>query len=146
MPAIRRAAPGDLEFLLPLCRRYCLADDHPFDRARTLRGLAPLLENDRYGLVWIAEAHGGALAGYAVVTWGWSVESGGLDALLDEIYTEPRNQGIGSALLDAIEADCARRGCARLFLETERANESARRLYRRRGYTVEDSIWMNLSL
>lgn len=146
MPAIRHATPGDLECLLPLCRRYCAADDHEFDRERTIRGLAPLLQTDRYGLVWIAEAHDGAIAGYAVVTWGWSVESGGLDALLDEIYVEPRSQGIGSALLDAIEAECARRGCSRLFLETERANEAARRLYRRRGYAVEDSIWMQLGL
>lgn len=146
MPAIRRATPQDLKSLVPLCRRYCAADHHEFERERTIRGLAPLLETDRHGVVWIAEAADGTIAGYAVVTWGWSVESGGLDALLDEIYTEPKNQGSGSALLDAIEADCARRGCARLFLETERANEAARRLYRRRGYAVEDSIWMQLTL
>jgi ribosomal protein S18 acetylase RimI-like enzyme len=42
--------------------------------------------------------------------------------------------------------DCRRRGARRIFLETERPNESARRLYARHGFTVDDSIWMSLHL
>jgi GNAT superfamily N-acetyltransferase len=42
--------------------------------------------------------------------------------------------------------DCRRRGARRIFLETERPNESARRLYARHGFTPDDSIWMSLDL
>ncbi len=33
-----------------------------------------------------------------------------------------------------------------LFLETERYNEAARRLYRRHGFVDEESVWMSLDL
>ena len=82
------------------------------------------------------------VCGYAVVTWSWSIESGGRDGLLDEIYVSRRDSGLGSRAIDAILQDCRARGLPRLFLETETANEDARRLYERHGFAVEDSIWM----
>ncbi|MEZ5227536.1 MAG: hypothetical protein R2710_12900 [Acidimicrobiales bacterium] len=45
------------------------------------------------------EATVGKLVGYSVVTWGWSLESGGLDCILDEIYVERRRVGSESRLL-----------------------------------------------
>jgi hypothetical protein len=42
------------------------------------------------------------LLAYAVVTWGWSIESGGRDALLDEIYVADRSRGIGAEMMHEI--------------------------------------------
>ena len=39
-----------------------------------------------------------------------------------------------------------RRGVKRIFLETELANDGARRLYGRHGYQVDTSIWMSKEL
>jgi ribosomal protein S18 acetylase RimI-like enzyme len=47
-----------------------------------------------------------------------------------------RNQGIGTSLMQTIEADLARRGFHRLTLNVGRENRSAFRLYRRLGYRV----------
>lgn len=111
---------------------------HEFDPATTEAGVRALLENDTYGVIWVTEA----LDAYAVVTWGWSLESGGLEAILDEIYVRYPGNGTGSSLIEHLLDDCDRRGVRRVFLETEAANHAARRLYTRFGFVAEDSIWM----
>ncbi len=133
--------PEDLEELLDLCRRYCQVDDHVFETGTARSGFTPLLESDEHGVVWVAE-RSGQVVGYAVVTWSWSIESGGRDALLDEVYVQPSREGLGSVLVAHVVEDCRRRGLPRIFLETERANHDARRLYRRFGFEEEDSVWM----
>ncbi len=84
-----------------------------------------------------------AASGYAVVTWGWSIEAGGAEAVLDEVFVDDRGEGMGSGLIEHLLADCRARGMARVFLETESHNERVRRLYARHGFVVDDSIWMS---
>lgn len=139
---LRRAAPPDLETLLGLVAEYCRADGHPYDPATVRRGMEPLLVSDDHGVVWMIEHPDGEARGYAVVTWGWSVESGGRDALLDEIYVQEPGHGFGGAAVGQILTDLRSRGLPRVFLETEKANRAARRLYARHGFEVEDSVWM----
>lgn len=140
VPRIRRARPDDLPALLPLAAGYCAADHHVFDEQRVRGALAPLLADDRFGLVLVAEQE--ALIGYAVVTWGYSIESGGVESLLDEIYVDDRGTGLGSLLIEASVEAAARHGARAMFLETEAHNARVRGLYSRHGFTVEDSVWM----
>ena len=142
---VRRAEPEDLAVLLTLVAEYCDEDHHTFDRTVASAGLQGVLADDLHGTAWLIEV-GGRADGYAVVTWGWSIEIGGLDVVLDEIYVRTRGRGHGSELLRVIEADCRARGVKRIFLESERRNEGARRLYARHGYRVDDSIWMSKEL
>ena len=51
-----------------------------------------------------------------------------------------RGEGIGSALIDACEDRARACGATRLVLDVSAGNTSARRLYERRGLTVE-SMW-----
>lgn len=140
---IRLAQSPDLEPLVDLgCAFFVEHDGKPADPERIRRGIAPLLDNDRHGLVVVAERHE-TLIGYAVICWSWSVEIGGSEAVLDEVYTTERNTGLGSLLLSACEAECRARGVLRIFLETERRNHRVRGLYERHGYTEDDSIWMS---
>jgi GNAT superfamily N-acetyltransferase len=142
---IRRAGRADLPVVLELSKEFCVLDGHAFDAARVEPALIPLLDGDEHGLVHLVEEEGWAL-GYAVVTWGYSLESGGRDALIDEIYVRDRGEGVGSSLLAAILDDVKARGMSRLMLETERDNEGARRFYTRHGFTSEDSLWMSIDL
>jgi GNAT superfamily N-acetyltransferase len=109
---------------------------HEFDPATPESGVIPLLDSDRHGVIWMTDD------AYAVVRWSWSLESGGLEAILDEIYVRTRGAGTGSALIEHVLADCQARGVRRIFLETEAPNDAARRLYERHGFVAEDSIWM----
>lgn len=138
---IRPSAPEDVEAILELVRAYCLADGHHFDVDVARPPVEELIQSDRFGVLWVAEREG-AVVGYLVITWGYGIEAGGLEAVADELYVEPKGEGIGTLLMEHAADDCARRGVRRIFLETELANESARRLYRRLGYEADDSIWM----
>jgi len=142
---IRRATIDDLDELLVLGAEYAEADGHAFDVEVARRGFEPLLTSDDLGIVLVAVdgQHGArALLGYAATTWGWSIEVGGLDVVLDELYVRTRGRGIGGRLLREVENACRARGVKRIFLETERPNERARRLYARHGWSEDDSIWM----
>ena len=139
---VRRAEPSDLEVLVELAAEYCAADDHVFLESTVRSGFEPMLGNDTYGAVWMIDE----IDGYAVVTWSWSIEIGGFEVVFDELYVRTKGHGRGSAAIRTVVEDCRRRGARRIFLETERPNESARRLYARHGFTADDSIWMSLPL
>jgi len=143
--SIRQATPHDEEAVLTLMEGFCLSEDKTFQRDQALTGLSPLLESDTHGVVLIAESEL-VLVGYSVICWSWSVEIGGAEACLDEIYVSSRDKGIGSLLIGATREVCVAHGMRRIFLETEAINEGARRLYERHGFKAEDSIWMALTL
>ncbi len=142
-PAARLATPADLPALLELCQEYCVEDDHAWHAERTRKALEPLLAHDRLGVVWVL---GAPPVAYAVVTWGYSIESGGRDALLDEVYVRDRGRGLGNALLARVLDDLRDRGLTRVFLETEAPNAEARRFYARHGFCEERSVWMSRTL
>jgi GNAT superfamily N-acetyltransferase len=144
---IHRAGPTDLDAVLRLVAEFYVVDGHPHDEETVRRALVPLLEDDTFGVVWLigVDAPGpdaGDPAGYAVVTWSYALESGGRDALLDEIYVRDRSTGTGGQALQEILADCRQRGITKMFLETEAGNDRGRAFYTGHGFAVEDSIWM----
>ncbi|MCB1363339.1 MAG: GNAT family N-acetyltransferase [Rhodobacteraceae bacterium] len=112
------------------------------DEAR--RGaIAPLLEGVAHGVFYLV---GPALApiGYVVVTFGWSVEFGGMDAIVDEIYVRPavRGRGIASDVLAALPRALAGAGVKALHLEVERGDAAARRLYARAGFAARSEYML----
>lgn len=142
---IRRANDDDREQLCGLIERFYRIDNHVFDAVRVAAGLAPLLRDDQHGQAWVATT-GDALIGYVIVTWSWSLESGGRDCILDELYVDRRGDGLGAALLRRAMNEARRAGAAAMFLETEAPNDAARRFYRRHGFSADDSTWMSRSL
>lgn len=145
----RDATDADLDAVLGLARSYCEADGHHFDPAVMGPAFAGLIGRPERGRLLLARTGGPAapaVIGYAVVTWGYSIESGGVEALLDEIYVEHQGAGIGSRLLDEVIAAARAHGARRLFLETEAANHRARFFYLHRGFSPDDSIWLSRAL
>lgn len=146
MTTIRRAGPDDTDDLLELIRAFYEADGHLFDRATVLAGLTPLLVDERFGTVRLLIDDDRTIddrtIGYCVLTWGWSIEGGGLEGLVDEIFVVDRGRGHGGELLEHAMTVAADHGCSRVFLETEAPNDAARRFYLRHAFTAEDSVWM----
>ena len=137
---VRRAGRRDLATLIELHREFCRIDAHPFSDARARAAFTPLLDDDTHGVVWMIDRP----PAYAVLTWGWSIEAGGAEAVLDEIFTTERGTGNGSALLRHVLRDAEQRGLARVFLETELPNTRVRGFYERHGFTTDDSVWMSI--
>lgn len=143
MPPVRRADESDHDALLTLIQQFYIVDGHDFDPERINRGLLPLLRDDAHGQVWILGVHP---IGYAIVTWSWSLESGGKDCILDEIYLAERGNGFGSHLLTEAISHARNAGAVAMFLETEAPNERARHFYQQLGFQNEDSIWLSRDL
>lgn len=135
----------DRDALFRLIAEFYEIDGHHFDAARVGAGLEPLLQDDRRGQVWLG-VRAGAAVGYTVTTWGWSLESGGLECLVDELYVRERGGGLGGALLRHAMSAAREAGAASIFLETEAPNVAARRFYQRHGFSIEDSVWLSADL
>mgnify|MGYP001025552794 CR=1 FL=1 len=142
---IRRAVPADLDPVTELVREFYAIDRHEFDAARVRRALGPLLADDTHGQVWVL-CGDGRIDGYGVLTWGYSIESGGRDVLLDELYVRQRGDGLGTRFLTTMLDAAAAAGASRVFLETEAHNERVRAFYARLGFRTEDSAWMSREL
>ena len=136
---LQRARMEHLPLMLMLVSEFCVTDQHTFDPDRVTRALVPLLEDDAHGVVYLADNE----QGYVVITWGYSLESGGREALIDEIYLRRRGEGRGGKVMDALFVEMAARGVVKMFLETETHNHRARRFYARQGFDEDDSIWMS---
>lgn len=78
--------------------------------------------------------------GYVVLTFGFSLETRGPNAFVDELYLneDHRGQGIGKATLEFLESFCRSVGLRALYLEVERANTAAQRFYHNCGFTDND--------
>jgi ribosomal protein S18 acetylase RimI-like enzyme len=126
---------SDVERLVALMGEFYAEAGYAFDTPRATETFAQLLRDERLGRVWLIEDRG-VVAGYMVVTLGFSMEYGGLDAFLDDLYIRPahRGAGLGSRAVAEARDFCARRGVRALHLEAEQGNATALGLYRRAGF------------
>lgn len=107
----------------------------------TRRGaLLPLLEGSPHGAIYLA-GPARAPIGYVVICFGWSVEFGGMDGFVDEIYIRPavRGRGIGSEILMSLPKALAGAGLKALHLEVARDNDRARKLYEKLHFVPREN-------
>ena len=106
-------------------------------------GLKPMLEGIPHGAAYLI-GPSRAPIGYLVVTFGWSLEFGGLDGFLDEIYVRPgvRGRGIASEVLQALPRALAGAGLKALHLEVAKDAERTQALYKRAGFRPRDGYML----
>lgn len=137
------AAAADLATLLELMRGYYRDDGLAFDRERSARVMQRLLSEPQWGRVWLAGIEGKAV-GYLALCIGFSLELGGNDAFVDEVFVLPeyRGRGFGRRLLEFATAQARDLGIVALHLEVDRANVAAQRLYESLGYQRRDRYFL----
>ncbi len=131
---IRKARAADVAVLMPLVRSLHDHEGLP-TTAETEASLRRVVESPELGFVLVAES--GQVVGYIVIGFGFSLEFGGRDAFVDELFVEEssRRQGFGEAMLASAQRECIDAGIRALHLEVEHANAEARLLYERLGYS-----------
>jgi ribosomal protein S18 acetylase RimI-like enzyme len=141
---IRRATVDDYRALVEMQREF-YREDRIVHGPANARALRRLLRSPELGLVWMIE-HGGEKGaraganpvGYLVLTLGYSLEQGGRDSFVDELYVRPeqRGRGLGSRAIATAQAAARRLGVRAVHLEVDVDNDRARRLYERVGFTL----------
>ena len=137
--SFRPALAVDAGALLAMMRELYEHERIRFDDGAARRALAQLLADDSCGVAHLI-LHGVETAGYLVITFGFSLEFGGRDAFVDELFVrdEFRGRGAGRAALGFAAEVCRARGVGALHLEVERANAAAQDIYRKAGFVDHD--------
>ena len=101
--ALHLAKPDDLARLLPLVSAFHLEEGLKSTDEQRTNALAPLLDGSPHGAIYLIGPSKGPI-GYIVVTFGWSIEFGGLDGFIDEIYIRPgvRGRGVASEVITSL--------------------------------------------
>ena len=143
----RPATLADEPVLLELMREFYLHESMAFAEAAARAALRGVLDDPSHGRAVLIEP-GGAVAGYLVVCFGWSLEFQGRDAFVDELYLRDRfrGQGIGTRALEVAAELCSSSGVRALHLEVERRNTRAQAIYRRAGFVDREFYLMTRRL
>jgi GNAT superfamily N-acetyltransferase len=139
LSACTLATPGDVELVLEMMREFYVGERLSYREEIARRGLAELWSIPELGRIYVIQAAEGP-AGYAILTFGFSLEFHGRDALVDELYVREayRGSGLGSFCLAFLEQVCRDEGIHAIHLEADFANARAKRLYHRVGYKDHD--------
>lgn len=130
----RRVTPADAPLLLQMSRDFHIEDGSPLDAAGEAT-ITHVCEGEPLAPGYLLE-YDGKPAGFFLLTLGYSIENGGTDGFIDDIYLLPELRGIGlgrTAVQLAMEA--AREvGIRVLLLEVEEPNDRAYNLYLKMGF------------
>ena len=120
---------------------------YALNHERATEAFATLLADDRLGYVWFIQANGQDV-GYVVLTLCYSMEYGGPNAFVDDLFVRLpfRRAGLGTAALTELRAFCAERGMRAIHVETGRNNSAAQTVYHRVGFTDTDRQLLALKL
>jgi GNAT superfamily N-acetyltransferase len=102
--SFRQCGPKDHATVLRLAVAYYRFDKIPYELRSLTKGLDTLLRNFSLGQAWLMECHKKPV-GYAVLTYNFDLEYGGLEGKLTDLYVDKhyRNRGVGSLALYEIE-------------------------------------------
>lgn len=136
LPFLHRARSEHETELLAMASAFHEEDGHPLKESSP-RAIRTLLEGSTLGQIFLLR-EGEETVGYCALCYTMSLEFGGVVMIVDDLYLKPevRGRGLGSRILREIEAKARHEGVVQLFLEVEDANEGARRLYERHGFSV----------
>ena len=139
MTTLHLAERSHLEILEPMVAAFHAQQGISSNQEHRRRALLPLLEGSPYGVIYLMGPVASPL-GYMTITFSWSVEFGGLDSIVDEIFLRERvrRRGIGTSALYRLTKVLSRHGVKSLALEVDTRNAAAVEFYKSKGFTLRD--------
>lgn len=135
---VRKFVEGDREIFLQFTNEFYHSNSvlHAIPRAHMQNAFEEILRGSPYidGFVLIREE---VIAGYALLCYTYSMELGGMIAILDELYISPafRGQGIGSQFLNYMKSHLSQ-GIKAFRLEFVPAKKELQTLYEKNGFNL----------
>jgi GNAT superfamily N-acetyltransferase len=147
MNGSRVAHREDIPTLVRLMGEFYEEAGFPLPIGPATRAFTQLLDNPQLGASLLLE-DGGEVVGYLVVTFGFSMEFGGLRAFVDDFFVRPssRGKGIGADALKTVRMECLDRGIHALLVEAGPEEHLARRLYARAGFAASGRVLLTQTL
>ncbi len=135
--ALTLATPEHLNRLSALVAAFHEEEGIALEETAREAALLPLLEGSPHGAVYLIGPPRAPI-GYIVLSFGWSIEFGGLDGFVDELFIRPgvRGRGIATEVLIDLPSALASAGLKALHLEVAQENDAARRIYKRAGFAA----------
>ncbi|MBN9889080.1 GNAT family N-acetyltransferase [Salipiger abyssi] len=139
MKSLHLAGSEDIDRLMPLVSAFHAEESYGTDEAHIRAALAPILDGLPHGAIWLIGPRK-APVGYILVSFGWSLEFGGLDAVLDEIFIRPavRGRGMGGEALHQLVTGLRDAGVKAVHLEADRTDEPLQRFYGRNRFQLRE--------
>lgn len=144
---IHSASAADIPELVALMREFYGDANYALDEAWASSSFAALLGDSSRGAAWIAREDG-VPAGHIVLALRHSMEFGGTDGFIDDLFVRAshRRRGLGGALMDELFRECHRRGVLAVHVETGFDNEAAKALYDRHGLKDRQRLLLTAKL
>ena len=137
------ATLSDLTEILPLVRAYHQYEGIELSDAVRKTAIAALINNENLGRIWKIRVQQ-KLIGYVAICFGFSIEFGGRDAFIDELFISEtfRGQGYGHRVLLEVSQKAVELGVHALHLEVARDNNRAQKLYSTTGFTARNQFFL----
>lgn len=137
--ALHLAKLDDLNKLEPMVAGYHSFEGIDSTEENRRAALTPLLEGTPHGIVYLIGIRR-APVGYIAISFGYSVELGGIDGFIDEFFIREnvRGRGMGTEVLTSLLPALGEHGVKALHLEVSPKNADAQRVYARAGFHLRD--------
>ena len=127
---VEKAKLSDIPRLVELMDEFYAESSYALDRSWATASFERLLGDESLGAAWLGR-RGPEIAGYVVLTLKHSMEFGGMDAFIDDLFVRPnfRRQRVASTLLSALFDHCRQLPAAAVHVEVGPDNAAALALY-----------------
>jgi ribosomal protein S18 acetylase RimI-like enzyme len=131
---IREASHDDIPSLVQMMDEFYAESDVELDHLAATHSFDALFDKPEFATTYIVN-DGAIEAGYVVLTVCFSMEFGGFEGHIEDLYVRPvaRRKGFGRDLLHALIVDCDDRKLCALSVEVAPDNVAARMLYAQLG-------------
>ncbi|GAB4228924.1 MAG: hypothetical protein Tsb0034_00330 [Ekhidna sp.] len=135
----REATLDHEDICLEMMEDFYAMNGYQFYEVQASRNFEEFIQNDQLGKFWIIN-FSGKIAGYLILTFGYSFEYGGRDAFIDELFLkeEFRNRGIGGLILESVDFFARKHGVKAIHLEMEKENLIENKLCVKSGFKSND--------
>jgi ribosomal protein S18 acetylase RimI-like enzyme len=144
---LRKATLEHCPQLVELMAEAFAEAGYTLNRRHAKSAFAAIVADRRLGYVWLIQADSKTV-GYLVMTLVFSMDSGGFNAFVEDLYVQAphRNRGLGKKALAETRRFCNTREIRAMSVEVGRENLQAQGVYRRTGFVATDRQLMTLRL
>lgn len=130
---------SDIPMIVDLMADFYQIDGYPIDRTLSTTNFEYFINKTDLGRAWLIY-HDEEIVGYVMIAFMFSFEYGGRIAFLDELYLNEnaRGRGLGKKAVAFIQSQAQKLELKLLYLEIEKHNATAQKLYIAAGFEVHN--------